>query len=145
MVTDSSIMEVIRAVGREFSDVPNDILAVWIDLCRPLVSEKKFGKLYKQAMAFLVCHRMKIAGYGSDTLSALGFSGASSGTTSIGSGNKIQSISDGQSSISFASDRTSASGSGSVTESNYALTDYGLQYLELRRLAVVPITCGGDY
>ena len=88
-------IEIIRLVGTEFSAIEDVDLEKWIEIVRPMVSKKQFGKLYEQAIAYLVCHRMKMAGYGESPLgaelgniNALGFgiSSASEGETSVSLG-----------------------------------------------------------
>ena len=52
-------IETIRLFGAEFEDVDNETLEKWIEVVKPLVSKEKFGKLYDNALAYLVCHNMK--------------------------------------------------------------------------------------
>lgn len=126
-----SVIETIRLVGSEFKDVPDAELEQWIALVLPMVSKKKFGKLYEQALAYLVCHKMKMSGLGENPLGELG---------AIGVGFALGSVSEGGSSISFGANQSS----NIATDAELGLTAYGVQYLSLRRLVIVPIRCGGE-
>ena len=124
-------LDIIRLVGDEFSGVSDAVVGQWIELARPFVSKKVFGKLFEQALAYFTRHMMKISGNGVDLLGDLGKMGGSAGVAGI------QSISDGGSSISFA-----WSGAQAVTSAEMVLSEtvYGRQYLAIARLVVVPIT-----
>lgn len=126
-------IDIIGMIGTEFSLLDEGYLEEWIEICRPMVSKKQFGKLYEQALAYLVCHKLKLAGNGESplggelgNLSALGFS--------------VSSVSEGGSSISFGASQSS----NLANDAELALTTYGLQYLTLRRLVVVPIHVSGE-
>lgn len=118
--------DIIRLIGGEFSEVPDEKLKLWIEICRPMVSRKQFGNLYEQALAFMVCHRMKLAGYGENPLGPLG---------SIGIGFALGSVSEGGSSVSFGAGQSS----NITPNAELGLTVYGTQFLQLRRMCVVPI------
>lgn len=126
-------ISIIRLIGTEFSQVSDEVLGRWIEIVRPMVSRKQFGKLYEQAIAYLVCHKMKMAGGGESPLggelgniSAIGFS--------------VGSVSEGGSSISFGASQSS----NLASDAELGLTAYGLQFLSLRRLVVVPIHVSGE-
>jgi len=120
------VIEYIKMLSEEFREYPEDKIEQWIIFCQPLVSKKQFGKLYEQALALVVCHKMKMAGLGDNSLGELG---------KIGNAYMASSVSDGGSSISYAS-----SGVGNLqADAEYAMTIYGTQYLQLRRSAIVPI------
>lgn len=124
-------IEIIRLVGAEFKDISDNVLEKWLEIVRPMVSKKQFGKLYEQALAFLVCHRLKMAGYGENPLGDMG---------AIGIGFAVGSVSEGGSSISFGANQSS----NIVTDAELGLTAYGVQYLSLRRMVIVPIRCSGE-
>lgn len=125
-------LEIIRIVGQEFEDVENGVIDQWIEIFAPMVSKKQFGKLYEQALAFLVCHKMKIAGLGDNA-----FGGE---VSAAASGFSVASVSDGGSSISFAN-----TGSGNLTtDAEFGMTSYGTQYLQLRKMCVIPIHVSGE-
>lgn len=125
-------LEIIRLFGEEFKDVDDAVIEKWIELAKPLVSKKLFGDLYNQALAYLVCHKMKLAGKGENPLGSIG---------SIASmGFSIGSVSEGGTSISFGANQSS----NTASDAELALTAYGLQYLTLRKLVIIPIRCSGE-
>lgn len=125
-------LEIIRLFGEEFKDVDDTVIEKWIELAKPLVSKKLFGDLYDQALAYLVCHKMKLAGKGENPLGSIG---------SIASmGFSIGSVSEGGTSISFGANQSS----NTASDAELALTAYGLQYLTLRKLVIIPIRCSGE-
>lgn len=126
-----TVIETIRLVGAEFSTITDSVIQQWIEITQPMVSKKQFGKLYEQALAYLVCHRLKMTGQGTNPLGELG---------SIGIGFAVGSVSEGGSSISFGANQSS----NIVTDAELGLTVYGVQYLSLRRMAIVPIHCGAE-
>lgn len=123
--------EIIELIGAEFKKVKPENVDSWIEICRPMVSKKQFGDLYEQALAYLVCHKMKMAGLGENPLGDLG---------AIGVGFAVGSVSEGGSSISFGANQSS----NLATDAELALTAYGLQFLSLRRLVIIPIHCSGE-
>ena len=128
----SKVIDYIRMIGPEFNSLPDDALEMWCEMVRPMVSKKQFGKLYEQAMAYLVCHKLKMAGHGANPLGELG---------KIGVGFAVGSVSEGGSSISFGAN----SSSNIATDAELGLTVYGIQYLQLRRMVIIPIHVGGEY
>lgn len=122
------IIAIIRVAGEEFSDVPDEKLEGWMELVKPMVSKKQFGKLFPNAMAYLICHRLKMAGYGSDE-----------GIGGIASALRLASASEGETSVSFANN-----GITSDVDAEYALTIYGRQFLTIRRIAIIPIHSSGE-
>lgn len=123
-----SVIEVIRLLGTEFIGVQDAVLQKWIDLTQPFLSKKIFGDMYDQALALLVCHRMKMAGMGD----------SSYGT--VGDTLRVGSYSEGETSIGF----TTNQGTNLLADGELALTAYGLQFLNIRRLKVVPIHSAGE-
>lgn len=127
-----SITEVIRLIGPEFKDVGDDELSKWVELVKPMVSKKLFDDLYEQAVAYLVCHKLKIAGKGENPLGNIG---------SIGSlGFSIGSVSEGGTSVSFGANQSS----NLASDAELALTTYGLQFLSIRKMVIIPIRCSGE-
>ena len=127
-----SVTEVIRLIGPEFKDVEDDELSKWIELVQPMVSKKLFDDLYEQAGAYLVCHKLKIAGKGENPLGDIG---------SIGSlGFSIGSVSEGGTSVSFGASQSS----NLANDAELALTTYGLQFLSIRKMVIIPIRCSGE-
>lgn len=125
-------IEIIKLIGPEFAAVEEGRLQDWIEMVKPMVSEKQFGKLYPHAIAYLVCHKMKMAGLGDSPLGDMG------NISSIGF--SVGSVSEGGSSISFGASQSS----NLANDAELALTAYGLQYLHLRRMVIVPIHVSGE-
>ena len=126
---DSKALEILRTIAPEFKAVSEKFL----DLCAPLVSKSRFGKLYDQALALLAAHRMKLAGYG---ISVIGGSSSEGGAAA---GFQLASVAEASVNVSF---NTANINTG--TDSWYALTPYGLEFLNLRRLLIMPITSAGE-
>lgn len=128
----TALTEAVREIGGgEFNELDDSKIRFWLDFVQPMVSRKQYGNLYKQAIVLLVCHKLKLAGYGENTLGDLG---------KIGNAFAASSVSDGGSSISFAT-----SGVGNTqADAEYGMTVYGAQYLQLRRMAVIPIRVSGE-
>lgn len=127
----TSAIDIVRLIGAEFAAVKDEDLAKWIEICRPMVSKKQFGELYEQALAYLVCHKLKMAGKGESPLGELG---------TIGIGFAVGSVSEGGSSISFGANQAS----NLAADAELGLTVYGVQYLQLRRMVIIPIHVSGE-
>lgn len=123
------IIDAIRLIGTEFEEMDDDEIESWANLLSPLVSKTVFGDAYTLALAYLVCHKMKMAGYGINTVGGISVSASTSMT--------IGSISEGGSSISFSNP---LSGGGAGMDAEYSATSYGVQYLQLRKTHIIPIT-----
>lgn len=124
-------IEIIRLTAGEFKDIDDDTINKWLEIVKPMVSKKQFGNLYEQALAYLVCHKLKMAGFGENPLGVFG---------SIGVGFAVGSVSEGGSSVSFGANQNS----NLAKDAELALTVYGLQFLQLRRSVIVPIHCSGE-
>lgn len=124
-------IEMIRLVGEEFKEISDEELGKWVELVSPYVGRKQFSKFYEQALAYLTCHKLKMAGKGTSPLGELG---------TIGIGFAVGSVSEGGSSISFGANQSS----NIVTDAELGLTAYGVQFLTIRRLCIVPIHCSGE-
>lgn len=125
-------IEMIRLVGKEFVNVSDEIIEMWIEFVRPMVSKKQFGKLYQQAIAYLVCHKLKMLGYGDNPF------GDEFSISSMGFG--VSSVSEGGSSISFGMNASSAT----TPDAELGMTAYGMQFLSIRRMVIVPIHVSGE-
>ena len=126
-----TIVEMIRVIGPEFSTVDEIAIEDFIEIVLPMVSKKQFGNLYNQAVAYLVCHKMKMAGLGDNPLGDLGM---------IGVGFAVGSVSEGGSSVSFGANQSS----NLASDAELGLTAYGIQYLQIRLSVIVPIHCSGE-
>lgn len=123
-----TVVDMVRLIsGEDFVGVPDSVIEEWDEFVSPLVSKKQFGKLYERAKALLICHKLKMAGLGEDSLGALG---------KIGNSFVASSVSDGGSSISYANGGASGNIQMNV---EYGFTVYGMQYLQLLRSVIVPI------
>ena len=127
-------LEIFRLMATEFSVVGDETVRQWLELTAPLVSRRQFGKLYGQAVALLAAHRMKVSG--AEDGQKAGGGGMQLG---IGETLRISSYSEGSTSVSFNN-----AASGLSTVSDLSLTSYGVQYLALRRMCVIPIKCSGE-
>lgn len=125
-------LEIVRVIGTEFNDVIDEVIEQWIEIVRPMVSKKQFGNLYEQGLALLVCHKLKMIGAGKNPL------GDEFSMASLGFG--VSSVSEGGSSISFGASQSS----NLANDAEFALTTYGLQYLSIRRMVIVPIHVDGE-
>lgn len=121
-------LEIFRIFAPEFDDLSDDTILNWIELTEPLIGKKVFGKLYDQALAYLTAHRLKMSGYGDNSL----------GT--VGDTLRVSSYSEGETSVSFGVSQ----GTNLLADAELALTQYGLQYLSIRRLVIIPIHCSGE-
>jgi hypothetical protein len=131
-------LEIFRVVAAEFGAVDDAAVGVWIGLTAPLVSRKRFGGVYGQALALLTAHRMKTAGVGSETSAA---GGGRDDIGGVGMAFKIASYSSGGESVSFNGGTLA---SGLDTDAEYAQTVYGVQYLTLRNLYAIPIVSSAE-
>lgn len=125
----SKALDILRIIAPEFKGVPDEEVEKFLGLCEPMVSKSKFGKLYDQAVALLTAHRMKLAGFGPSLIGGAAGSGAAT------AGFQLASVGEGAANVSFNTANINA-----ADDSWYALTPYGMEYLDLRRICVVPIT-----
>lgn len=133
-------LQIFRMIATEFADIPDTdeidetgkIVQTGVEsfmgLYSDLISEKRFGDSYPKALAYLTAHKLKMAGYG-DT-----------GAGSIRDSLMVSSYSEGETSISFATSQQT----NLQVDAEYALTPYGLEFLTLRRLCVIPIVNSGE-
>ena len=121
-------LEIFRTVATEFKDLPDEDVEKWIELSKPLISEKRFGNTYQQAVALLAAHRLKMAGYGDVS------------TGRVDDALRVSSYSEGETSISYSV----AQGGNNAVDAEYTLTVYGLQYLTIRRSKIISIISAGE-
>ena len=121
-------IEIFRLIATEFKTVPDESLEKWLELTAPYISKRRFGRLYDQALALLTAHRMKMAGYGD----------SSYGT--VGDKLRVGSFSEGETSIGFTTNQAT----NLLADGELALTPYGLEYLSLRRMVIIPIRSAGE-
>ena len=123
-----TVLEIVRLIGSEFSEVSDETIEKWLELSKPLISAKKFGTTYYQTLALLTAHRLKMAGYGDNN------------NGSISDAMLVSSYSEGEASISF----TASQSNNLLADAELALTVYGLQFLTLRRSCVMTIVSAGE-
>lgn len=121
-------LRIFRLVATEFDSLNDETIESWLELTAPLISKRVFGKLYEQALALLTAHRLKMAGYGDNEL----------GT--VGDSLRVGSYSEGETSVSFTVNQAT----NLLVDADLVLTPYGMQYLALRRLVVIPIRSAGE-
>lgn len=121
-------LEIFRMIASEFQEVTDETVTNWIELSKPLISERKFGNTYQQALALLAAHKMKMAGLGDIS------------TGKIDDALRVSSYSEGETSISYSISQ----GGNNAVDAEYTLTGYGLQYLTLRRSKIIPILSAGE-
>lgn len=134
-------LAIFRLVATEFSDMPdNDVIDSdtgkvakygvnsFLQLYSDQISEKRFGKSYQKALAYLTAHKLKMNGYGNNE------------NGSIGDSLKVGSYSEGETSISYTTNQQT----NLQVDAEYALTVYGLEFLTLRRNAVIAIISAGE-
>lgn len=123
-----TVIDMIRLIAPEFDNVPDTDLELWIEFALPFVSKKQFGKLYNQALALFICHKMKVANLGENSNDGMG---------TFADAVRFSSYSEGSRSVSFNN------GINGSADDELKLTPYGLQYIALRKMVVVPITSSG--
>ena len=134
-------LEIFRMAATEFSDIPDeDVIdadtgkvktygvSSFLKLYADQISEKRFGSSYQKALAYLTAHKLKMNGYGN----------VENGT--IGDSLRVGSYSEGETSISYTTNQQI----NLQPDAEYALTIYGLEFLTLRRNAVIPIVSAGE-
>ena len=133
---------IFRLVASEFSNMPDDDevdpdtgkviqygVTSFLSLFSDQISERRFGSSYQKALAYLTDHKLKMMGYGENE-----------GLGSIGLSLRVNSVSEGESSVSFGTNQAS----NLNADAEFALTVYGLEYLTLRRNCIIPIINAGE-
>lgn len=121
-------IDIIRTTMKEFSGVPHDTVSAFLSLAEPLISKKRFGNLYQQALAYMAAHKMKMSGLGRNI-----------GIGTIGDTIGLSSVSEGETSVSFSNNQAG----NTATDAEFGLTVYGMQYLQLRKRCIVTIVSAG--
>lgn len=67
-MAERSAIQIFRIIAPEFKDVPDTEVEAMLELCEPLVSKRRFGRVYNQALALLAAHRLKLSGKGQDMI-----------------------------------------------------------------------------
>lgn len=135
-------LDIFRIIATEFADMPDEDIAdedtgkikqfgvkTFLELYSDQISERRFGKSYLKALAYLTAHKLKMSGYGDN-----------SSNGKIADSLRVNSYSEGETSISFSTNQQT----NLQTDAEYALTVYGLEFLTLRRNAIIPILSAGE-
>ena len=125
-------LEILRLVATEFSEVKDETVQTWIDLTVPLVSRKRFGTVYEQALALLTAHRMKTASVGSEVNANADLDEVGG----VGVAFRVGSYSAGGESIGF---NNSVLTSSLNPDAELTQTVYGVQFISLRDMYIIPI------
>lgn len=126
-------LKTFRVLATEFAAVDDETVNGWLELTAPLVSRRRFKKLYDQALALLTAHRMKVSGAFDETADGDGSMGG------ISAGLRVSSYSEGSTSVSFNNSVSMLEDDAELT-----LTAYGTQYRTLLRMVIVPIMSSGE-
>jgi hypothetical protein len=134
-------LEIFRLAAMEFAEMPYDDekdpetgkvvkygVNSFLKLYADQISEKRFGSSYPKALAYLTAHKLKMNGYG-DTENG-----------KIADSLRVGSFSEGETSISYTTNQQT----NLQVDAEYALTVYGLEFLTLRRNAIIPIVSAGE-
>ena len=134
-------LKIFRIIAPEFNSVPDDDVKgedgtvkqyginTYLELNKDLISEKKFGNLYNRALALLTAHKLKLK------------SGVMSGSSlAFGDSIGLASVSEGNTSISFGNSQQG----NLMTDAEFALTVYGVEFLNLRRSCIMTIVSAGE-
>lgn len=129
-----TVLDAFRRLAPEFQAVDDNDVDAWIEMTKPLCGKRVFGNMWEQAVALRTAHRMKMAGYPLDSQGV-----ASTGPGSVSTGFGVASYTEGSTSVSFNNANVNTG-----TDAEFALTPYGLQYLQLRRGHVMTIRSAGE-
>lgn len=121
-------LEIFRFVAKEFDNISDEDIKKYMELSAPMISKRRFGEAYDQALTYLTAHNLKMNGYGKQE----------NGT--IGDALRVGSYSEGETSISYTTNQQT----NLQVDAEYALTVYGLKFLTLKRNAVIPIISSGE-
>jgi len=131
------VLKIFRIIAVEFAGIADDDVIAWIELTSPLISKRRFKNLWAQALALYTAHRMKMANVGvaSEDDPLADVSGIN-----VGNLMRVANYSEGEVSLGFNTNI----GQYTETDAELALTVYGIQYLSLRRMRIVPIVSAGE-
>lgn len=144
VVAIDDAVRIFRLVAPEFSSIPDEDyvwpdgklqygIKTYMELFADEISCRRFGKSYAKALAYMTAHRLKMMDMSDDA--------GSDGLGSMALGLRIASASEGETSVSFGSGGLASS---SDPDADYALTIYGLEFLKLRRMAIIGIVSAGE-
>lgn len=122
-------LEIFRKIAPEFKQIPDDEVQGMLDLAGDILSKKRFGKMYDRAVALLAAHQF--------TLQTMIANDENAGAaTSLTSGALV---SEREGDLQRSYGGMASSSSGDDMDSLLKKTVYGLQFLALRSMCVVPV------
>lgn len=122
-------LEIFRKIAPEFKQIPDDEVQGMLDLAGDILSKKRFGKMYDRAVALLAAHQF--------TLQTMIANDENAGAaTSLTSGALV---SEREGDLQRSYSGMASSSSGDDMDSLLKKTVYGLQFLTLRSMCVVPV------
>jgi len=121
-------LKIFRLVATEFAEIGDEAVFEWFEIVKPLISKKRYGKAYDNALAYLTAHKMKMAGLGDSSMGK------------VDDALRVGSYSEGEVSIGFSVSQ----GTNISPDAEYTLTAYGLQFLQIRRSCIIPILSSGE-
>lgn len=136
-------LRIFRIVATEFKHIPDEDtiddqghvvygIKTYMELFSKFVSCRKFGGAYAMALAYLTAHKLKMMD--------MGDASGDDGLGSMALGLRIASASEGETSVSFGSGMAGSQD----PDADFAMTIYGLEFLKLRRGAIVSIVSAGE-
>jgi len=114
------IIRVIRSVAPEFKKVPSREIEDFIMIFYLLVGRRQYGAFWTLAMAYIICHKMKMQGLGDNTY----------GT--IAESMRVASVGEGDVSVSYRIPNAAELGANA----EFLNTIYGRMFLSIRYRAV---------
>lgn len=122
-------LEMFRKIAPEFQQISDDEVQGMLDLVGDILSKKRFGKMYDRAVALLAAHQF--------TLQTLIANDENAGATTLLTSGALVSEREGDLQRSYGG--MASSSSGDDMDSLLKKTVYGLQFLTLRSMCIVPV------
>lgn len=126
-----ALVDAFRLVAREYDMMDDEEILSYMEICRDLVSKKRFGPFYERAVAYYAAHLITLGNMVAD-------SGANGGALVAGN---ITSETEGDLSRSYGDVQDGPSKSEADAMLNK--TSYGKMFLALRAACIMPICVRG--
>ena len=124
-------LEIFRKIAPEFSDISDDDVLEMLDFMGETLSKKRFGKMYDRAVALLAAHQF--------TLQRLIANDEAAGAAASITAGQLVMEKEGDLQRQYGGNASQvAAVSGNDADSLLKKTAYGLQYLTLRSMCIVP-------
>lgn len=131
-----AVIATVRVVGKEFADVPDETVAVYVIMGRSFLDDPEYYKGFTMAQAYMACHLMWLGGLGTTSMGTGGNNQQTSGP--------IKSYKAGPLEIQYSDAQLSSSSSGSDDDEWLKKTSYGeLLLLQLERAGMGGLTRWG--